>query len=187
MRKRPGRVCNKLCSPGVRRFQLVPCVPARQTPKEMAQALVARDRPLLFPFGYWTRPLGRMQRVSDFSTRRRRPRTKTRTSAITHDFFLFSPRGNPQDWQPVRKTWRGDKPGRVVCVTWGAGLTWCPRVGAGRIPVLSLDQGDGRPDGTGFERRWPGGRRISSVLGQAGLGDSSGTHSWVFLGRIRQE
>lgn len=134
----------------------------------------------LIPFWILTTPLGRMQRVSDFSTRGRRPRTKTRTSAITHDFFLFSPRGNPQDWQPVRKTWRGDKPGRVVCVTWEAGLTWCPRVGAGRIPVLSLDQGDGRPDGTGFECRWSGGRRISSVLGQAGLGDSSGTQLGIF-------
>ena len=118
-------------------------------------------------------------------------RTKTRTSAITHDFFLFSPRGNPQDWQPVRTTWRGDKPGRVVCVTWRAGLTWCPRVGAGTTPVLSLDQGDGPRTGTGFDGRWcvvlGWERRISST---SGLGRAWGfgfgvahTHSWSIFGQ----
>ncbi|KAH8765010.1 hypothetical protein F5883DRAFT_105470 [Diaporthe sp. PMI_573] len=88
----------------------------------------------------------------------------------------------------------GDKPGRVVRVTWRAGLTWCPRVGAGRIPVLSLDQGDGPRTGSGFRRAlvgWQGGRRMDQLcfalfcpgLGRAGLvglGDSCGTQLGIF-------
>jgi hypothetical protein len=130
MRKRPSRVCNKLCSPGVRRFQLVPCVPARQTPKVLVCVSVlvcpsalcllrprqAWQAPLLIPFGnigiseYCDTASGKnaKKESATFSTRRTSGLgPKTRTSAIAHDFFLFFPRRNPQDWQPVRKNLAG--------------------------------------------------------------------------------
>jgi hypothetical protein len=80
----------------------------------------------------------------------------------------------------------GDKPGRVVRVTWRAGLTWCPRVGAGRIPVLSLDQGDGPRTGSGFRRAlvgWQGGRRMDQlcvVLSWAGPGRAGWSGGFVW-------
>lgn len=164
--------------------------------KEMAQAHVARDSTSLIPFSILATALGKNAKESaTFSTRGRWTRPKTRTSAITHDFFLVSPRGNPQDWQAVRKTWQGDKPGRVVCVTWGAGLTWCPRVGAGIIPVgTPVSRSGGWPPRRDrirwLGRCWSGWRRISSVLGwnRTGLGGSAGTHTaGYFWGKICQE
>lgn len=240
MRKRPSRVCNKSCSPGVRRFQLVPCVPARQTPK--GSCLLVFSAGLCWTVAGCTLPFTteagvagtslisplEILQISDTDTasgknakkkRKKESATfstrqllsglgpRTRTSAITHDFFtLFSPRGSPQDWQPVRKNLAGvdkkdkpDKPGRVVCVTWRAGLTWCPRVGAGKNSGPQSRSGGWAPD-------W--GSRICgcvlvlllllscSALGWAGLGlarlvglgDSrGGTQAGYFWGEIRQE
>lgn len=82
----------------------------------------------------------------------------------------------------------GDKPGRVVCVTWGAGLTWCPRVGAGRIQDLSVSirgMGPGRQqDSMSVGRRvWEGGSALAwGWPGGFGVAHTH-THSWVFLGK----
>lgn len=159
MRKRPGRVCNKLCSPGVRRFQLVPCVPARQTPSFFV-GLVARDETSLIPFWILDTASGKNAKSQRLLHARTLDSDQDENLRNYSRFFPSFPRVSIHKIGSLYvKLGGGDKPGRVVCVTWRAGLTWCPRVGAGRIPVLSLDQGNGPRTGwtgwTGSGFRWP--------------------------------
>lgn len=184
MRKRPSRVCNKLCSPGVRRFQLVPCVPARQTPK------VFGDGPGLFSpetgkLSYSLLDIGRdsgknakesapSPRAADGLGPRREP-----PQLLT--IFSSFPRVAIHKIGSLYVNPGGGTSPAESCALPGVRV-WLGAQELAQEEYQFSIRGMGAPTGQDSTRVGRGGRRIQlcSGLGRVGLGDSSGTLLGIF-------